>query len=159
MGTNFWWLVIPYTILVALNITFVLVSAVLPYEDYFRLVLKLNLDFLGNEDQWTLYLQYLLFFSLVFFFVIGGMRGYATGKVRSAIFLSICVCLIVGAVSFVALPMALSLVIGGEIGLSFLTVFAISPMLIGLLLALAAAGRGLGGLIGNRFLRRRPTTT
>lgn len=154
-NSNSWWVFIPGALLVVPNITFVLAQIVQVYADYFNLVLHWNLDIVETESQAALYLQWLLP-CLLIFLLIGIIRGRIAGNIRSAMFASILICLAGALVGFILLPLALSVIIGGEIGLSFLIAIAESPLWSGIQLVLAAVGGAGGGLIGSRLLHQRP---
>lgn len=153
MGATRRSLVIPSLLLMVLNTALVLVEVVRFNLLYVHLILHLDLGLLESEDQMTVYLQFLVPYSFLFL-LIGVMRGRATGKARSALLVSMLVCLAVGVLGFILLPLLLSVAIGGEVGLSFLIVIAGSPLWMGLQLVLAALGGEGGGLIGGRWLHK-----
>jgi hypothetical protein len=152
---NFWWIAIPAFMLAVLNEAAVLTLFVVrPYALYLSYAFGLTFGFLQNEGDTAVYLQFLSFVGLILF-LFGLLHGRRTEKARQALLLSLFVSFASAILAFMILPPIFSLLIGGEIGLNLLGALAVSPVLIGVLLVLGAGVGGLGGLIGNRLLRRR----
>lgn len=152
--SDFWWIAIPTFMLTVLNEAAVLtVLVVRQYAFYLSDAFGLTFGFLQSESDTAVYLQYL---SLVAFalFLLGLAHGCRTERARVTLLLSLFVAFASGVLAFAILPSILCLVIGGEIGLNLLVALAISPVLIGGLLVMGVGVGGLGGLIGNRLLRR-----
>lgn len=154
-AANFWWIAIPSFILTVLNEAAVLtVLVVRLYADYLRIDFGLTFGFLQSESDTAVYLQYLSLVALAFF-LLGLAHGRGIEKARVTLLLSLIVSFASGVLAFFILPGVLCMVIGGEIGLNLLVALAVSPVLIGVLLVMGAGVGGIGGLIGNRLLRRR----
>ena len=155
-AANFWWVAIPTFVLVVLNEAVVLLLfTVRPYAYYFSYFFGLDLGILESESDLAVCLQSLALVALILLF-LGALRGGVTGKARSALVLSLIMCLCSGVLAFTILPAILSLVISDEVGVGSLTVFEVSPILIGVLLIMGAVFGGIGGLIGSHLLYRRP---
>jgi hypothetical protein len=153
---TFWWIAIPAFMLAVFNEAALLtIFVVRPYAVYLKDAFGLTFGFLESEGDTAVYLQYLSLVALILFF-FGLAHGRRNEKVRVTLLLSLIVSFAGGTLAFVILPLILFLVINGEIGLSLLGAWAISPVLLGFLLVMGAGVGGLGGLIGNRLLRRNP---
>ena len=111
--------------------------------------------YLGGAVLTRLFLEDLLGYFFTFF-LLGLLRGRATGRVAAARHISVTACLI-SASALVGLPWVLFAFIGGETSLNLLEFALGKAWFIGLAQLLVGVGGGvLGGLIGCRFLRRRP---